>query len=258
MHRALGGLAHHLNDAVYIAPFPPPPRPAHIGLGHGAAGVGLERDAVRHPFLAEPIRKLRPVALRAAGKGVIEAMRALEHRARANEAVACEIAGPDARLRRPARMQPLRPGASARYSMMPLAIEPTTPSASTNCRALSRIAVATPAAAPKAPSTAVGWKPALWMRFGATRLARHMSSQPTAIPAKASRPASFSRSAIASTAGTTTAPACTGPPSNVSSKSSPCAAVPFTNAAPALSSARAWPIAVHAPLLSQLFTAALT
>src|SRR3954454_5570436 len=111
MHRALGGLAHHLNEAVYIDLFRQPPRAIHIGLGHGAAGVGLERDAVCYPFLAESIRKLRPVALRAAGKGVIEAMRALEHRAGADEAVAREIAGPDARLRRPARMQPLRPGA---------------------------------------------------------------------------------------------------------------------------------------------------
>ena len=42
-----------------------------------------------------------------------------------------------------------------------------------------------------------------------------------------------------------TAPAWIGPPSKVSSKSSPCAAVPLTNAAPAESSARAWPIAVH-------------
>ena len=41
------------------------------------------------------------------------------------------------------------------------------------------------------------------------------------------------RSQAASTAGTTTAPACTGPPSKVSSKSSPCAAVPLTKAAPA-------------------------
>src|SRR4051812_13962 len=111
MHRALGGLAHHLDDAVYIDLLRQPPRTVHIGLGHGAAGVGLERDAVRHPVFAESVRKLCPVALRAAGKGVIEAMRALEHRARANEAVAREIAAADARLRRPAGMQSLRPGA---------------------------------------------------------------------------------------------------------------------------------------------------
>mgnify|MGYP003694275093 CR=1 FL=1 len=45
------------------------------------------------------------------------------------------------------------------------------------------------------------------------------------------RRCSRSCSAAASTAGTMTAPACTGPPSKVSSKSSPCAAVPLTKAA---------------------------
>ena len=46
-------------------------------------------------------------------------------------------------------------------------------------------------------------------------------------------PSGLCRSQAASTAGTITAPACTGPPSKVSSKSSPCAAVPLTKAAPA-------------------------
>src|SRR2546425_2528323 len=72
-----------------------------------------------------------------------------------------------------------------------------------------------------------------------------MSSAPTAMPAKASAPSSFSLSETARTAGTITAPACTGPPSNVSSKSSPCAAVPLTKAAPAALKARLWPIAVR-------------
>ena len=123
--------------------------------------------------------------------------------------------------------------------MIPLAIEPAMPSALTNAARGTRSAAATAAAAAIAPSTAVGWKPALWMSFGATRLARHITSEPTAIPNSTSGPAMRCRSAAASTAGTTTAPACTGPPSNVSSKSSPCAAVPFTNAAPAASSVRA-------------------
>jgi hypothetical protein len=109
-----------------------------------------------------------------------------------------------------------------------------------------------------APSTAVGWNPALWISFGATRLARHMSSTPTAMARRARSPRICSRSASASTAGTITAPACTGPPSKVSSKSSPWAAVPLTNAAPAASSARAWPIAVQPPLASQPASAART
>ena len=45
---------------------------------------------------------------------------------------------------------------SARYSMMPPAIEPTVPSASTSCRGESFSAAPTPAAAPMAPNTAVG------------------------------------------------------------------------------------------------------
>ena len=142
--------------------------------------------------------------------------------------------------------------------MIPLAIEPAMPSALTKASGATRSAAPTPAAAAIAQSTAVGWNPALWISFGATRLARHITSTPAAIPNRASGPAMRWRSAAASTAGTTTAPAWTGPPSNVSSKSSPCAAVPFTNAAPAASSVLACPIAVEPPLASQPSSAART
>ena len=108
---------------------------------------------------------------------------------------------------------------------------------------------ATPAAAPIAPNTAVGWKPALCTAFGTTVDSRHITSQPTAMPRARRRRPRLCRSQAASTAGTITAPACTGPPSKVSSKSSPCAAVPLTNAAPAALSVRAWPIAVHGPVV---------
>jgi hypothetical protein len=57
------------------------------------------------------------------------------------------------------------------------------------------------------------------------------------MPSSAALPSMRYRSPIASTAGTITAPAWTGPPSKVSSKSSPCAAVPLPNAAPAALSA---------------------
>ena len=140
---------------------------------------------------------------------------------------------------------------SARYSMMPDAIEPTTPSASTSCAFFQPSALATAAAAPMAPNTAVGWKPALCTIFGATRPSRHISSTPTAMPSSAALPSSLVRSPIASTAGTITAPAWTGPPSKVSSKSSPWAAVPLLNAAPAALTARLWPIAVQGPSSSQ-------
>ena len=128
---------------------------------------------------------------------------------------------------------------------------PAMPSASTVCLRSSPSAAATPAAAPIAPNTAVGWKPALCTAFGTTRLSRHSTSTPTAMPRSAAAPSGLCRSQAASTAGTTTAPACTGPPSNVSSKSSPCAAVPLTSAAPAALKVRAWPIAVHGPSSSQ-------
>ena len=109
-----------------------------------------------------------------------------------------------------------------------------------------------------APNTAVGWKPALCTAFGTTRLNRQIVSTPTAMPSSAAGPESLSCSAAASTAGTMTAPACTGPPSKVSSKSSPWAAVPLTNAAPAALSGRAWPMAVAGPGSGQAASAALT
>ncbi len=104
---------------------------------------------------------------------------------------------------------------------------------------------------------AVGWKPALCAFIGATSDSRHMISTPAAMPSSAARPSGLCRSQAASTAGTITAPACTGPPSKVSSKSSPCAAVPLTKAAPAAVMVRAWPIAVQGPSSSQPASEAL-
>ena len=74
--------------------------------------------------------------------------------------------------------------------MMPEAIEPTTPSASTICFLSSLSALPTAAAAPIAPNTAVGWNPALCTIFGATRPSRHISSMPTAMPSSAALPSS--------------------------------------------------------------------
>ena len=91
--------------------------------------------------------------------------------------------------------------------MMPDAMLPAMPSASTVCFLSSFSAAATPAAAPIAPNTAVGWKPALCTAFGTTRLRRHSTSTPTAMPLSAAVPSGLCRSHAASTAGTTTAPA---------------------------------------------------
>ena len=108
-----------------------------------------------------------------------------------------------------------------------------------------------------APKIAVGWKPALCTAFGATRPSRHIVSTPTAMPSSAAGPSGWWRSQAASTAGTITAPACTGPPSKVSSKSSPWAAVPLTKAAPAALIGCAWPMAVQRPSSSQAASALL-
>ena len=77
--------------------------------------------------------------------------------------------------------------------------------------------LATAAAAAGAPNTAVGWNPEACTAFGTTRLSRQRISTPTAMPRSTDEPFAPSNSAAASTAGTTTAPAWTGPPSNVSS-----------------------------------------
>jgi len=68
---------------------------------------------------------------------------------------------------------------------------------------------------------------------GAACFSEFPPSAKAAMPISAMPPSELCRSQAANTAGTITAPACTGPPSKVSSKSSPCAAVPLTKAAPA-------------------------
>jgi len=92
--------------------------------------------------------------------------------------------------------------------------------------------------------------------FRRDRLRRHIVSTPEAMPRSAARPSSRKRSHAASTAGTMTAPLCTGPPSKVSSKSSPCAAVPAIIAASSARKPPAWPIAVQGPPPSTLATSA--
>ena len=120
---------------------------------------------------------------------------------------------------------------SARYSMMPDAILPAMPSAFDDGAAVEPERGGDACRRAIAPKTAVGWKPALCTSFGVTSDSRHMVSTPAAMPRSAAAPSGRWRSQAASTAGTMTAPACTGPPSKVSSKSSPWAAVPLTSAA---------------------------
>ena len=142
--------------------------------------------------------------------------------------------------------------------MMPPAMLPAMPSASTIWRAVE------PQRGADAGRRAHGAEHGGRMEAGLVdRLRRHEAQAAQHLDAdrdaeQRGLPVRPWRSQAASTAGTTTAPACTGPPSNVSSKSSPCAAVPLTKAAPAALSVRAWPIAVHGPSSSQAASARLT
>ena len=68
--------------------------------------------------------------------------------------------------------------------MMPPAMLPAMPSASTVCRRSSPIAFAAASAAPIVPSTLVGWKPALWIALGMIIDSRHVASTPATMPSE--------------------------------------------------------------------------
>ena len=131
--------------------------------------------------------------------------------------------------------------------MMPDAMLPAMPRALAVAWGVMRVAAATAAVAPIAPSTAVGWNPAACTPFCTASPSRHISSWPTAIPRKASLPLRRCASATASTAGTMTEPGCTGQPSKVLSKSSPWAAVPLIIAADPASRVTCDPMTVQGP-----------
>ena len=112
MHRAFGHLAAELCDVVR-------PEAARgeaagavdIGMGHGAAGVRLEGQRLGHPALAEAVDELAVIARGGVGEAVEEPVRALEHAQRPGEAGARQQRRGEPGLRRPAGMEPLRPGA---------------------------------------------------------------------------------------------------------------------------------------------------
>ena len=159
-------------------------------------------------------------------------VRAFEHRARPEKALLPEARGLHPGLRGPACVQALGPRAFGEV------FDDAGRKAAGDAERIDRLAAVEPerdrcrrASTPIVPRTLVGWKPALWIAFGMTIESRHRLSMPATIPTSAARPSRSKRSHTASTAGATTALLCTGPPSNVSSKSSPCAAVPLMSAA---------------------------
>src|SRR5207249_163351 len=87
------------------------PRTAAAWVGHGPAGTGLEGERLRHPLCAEVADERVVVALGGVGEAVEQAMHALKHGARTGEARARKQRGAQARLRSPAGMHSLGPGA---------------------------------------------------------------------------------------------------------------------------------------------------
>ena len=112
MHRALADVADHLGDVVGLdAARAEPPRAVDVGMRHGPAGIELEGERLRQPARAEIAGHRVEVARRGVGEAVEEAVRALEHRARPGEAGPRQQRRAHARLRRPAGVHPLGPGA---------------------------------------------------------------------------------------------------------------------------------------------------
>ena len=82
-----------------------------IGMRHGSARIGLEGERLCHPAGAEIIDQQVVTALGGVGEAVKEAVGALQHGARADEARARHQGGAQTGLRRPAGMHALGPGA---------------------------------------------------------------------------------------------------------------------------------------------------
>ena len=88
-----------------------PPRAVDIGMRHGPARIGLEGERLGHPARAEIAGQRVVVARGGVGEAVEQAVRALEHGARADEAGTRQQRRAQARLRRPAGVHALGPGA---------------------------------------------------------------------------------------------------------------------------------------------------
>src|SRR5262249_47300416 len=112
VHRALADLADEFLDLLrFDAAGSEPPRAVDVGMRHRPAGIRFERERRRHPARAELAVKRIVVASGGAGEAVEQAVHAFEYRARPEEAGAGEPRRAQPRLRRPARMQALGPGA---------------------------------------------------------------------------------------------------------------------------------------------------
>jgi hypothetical protein len=101
----LADLADHLGNVVGLdAAHSEPARAIDIGMRHGPARVGLERQRLGHPALAEIADQRLVIAIAGVREGVKEAVHAFERGTRPRESGAAEQRRLDAGLRRPARM----------------------------------------------------------------------------------------------------------------------------------------------------------
>src|SRR5262245_24160233 len=120
---------------------------------------------------------------------------------------------------------------SSRNSITPEAMLAAIPSAAESRSASWRRHLPAASAAPNTPHTAVACQPRAWKRPGAAMPRRIIPSDPATKAISASRPDSFSLSAMASTVGVSTAETWQTESAWVSSKSRPWASAPLTSAA---------------------------
>src|SRR5512132_3042608 len=111
MHRAFADLAHELLDLLRLDPARrQPSRAVDIGMRHRSAWIRFEGERLRHPMRTEIADERVVIARRGMGEAMEQAMHALEYGARAEKTLASQQRRAHARLRRPARMEPLGPG----------------------------------------------------------------------------------------------------------------------------------------------------
>src|SRR5215468_11839729 len=111
MHSALADVAAYFDDIVRAHAPSEAAGAIDIGMRHGPARIGLERERLGHPARAETIGQHRVVAGARVREGMKEAVHAFEHGARTQKSGATKKRSAQARLRRPAGMKPFGPGA---------------------------------------------------------------------------------------------------------------------------------------------------
>ena len=232
---ALADFADDLGDVIRLhALFGQFDRTVHERLRHRPAGVGLERDVFHDPRAPQILTQRVEIRLHRRRKRAIETVRALEHGAWTVEAAAGHQRGADARLRGPSGVHPLRGRPLGEgSSMMPDAMLPAMPSAEAISGAAEPERGRHAAGGSQRAKHRGGVKAGRVRGFGSDeaqaahqlRTCGHAEQQPIAAEplALARRERRWNDHGPG---------VCTGPPSKVSSKSSPCAAVPLTSAAP--------------------------